>query len=424
MKKLIALLLALMLPLCASAETIREQVNAPETYEATYYSNTKRTKITVDAQIIVPDVEQIPLYAVYSRDFTGEEAWALAEAAYPSEAWVRTHEVDASDVDLTSMVLERTENTKHHYYTEQMELALPLSGWAWDEWSQAAYPIDPSASVSLRNSHYYTAFGTQPSEIVLEYSYTVSGYNYPYYRPHITSMSIDSIESDIKGQPQTYQEARSMADAVIGSIAPNFALRLGGAVSGEICYHKDGTDDYRSTEAPCDAYLFVYTRSIDNVGVNLIAMGGVDELTLRDDPPMAPAPGDEDIRIIVHDGHIDTVRWENPYRIGEMISESSELMPFDQVMDIFGTIAPLSMQSTENAGGSKAAPNNGMEITEIRLGYMPVLDKNNPDQWTLRPVWDFYGVKILPGERYEWPYHSLLTIDAIDGTVIDRSYGY
>lgn len=65
MKRFLTLLLILLL-FCGgtSAETVARQINAPETYQAAYYSNTGRTKITVDATVHVPDVESIPTYAV------------------------------------------------------------------------------------------------------------------------------------------------------------------------------------------------------------------------------------------------------------------------------------------------------------------------------------------------------------------------
>lgn len=55
---------------------------------------------------------------------------------------------------------------------------------------------------------------------------------------------------------------------------------------------------------------------------------------------------------------------------------------------------------------------------------MPVLKKDDPNQWELRPVWDFMGVRIHPLGNIDWPCYSLLTIDAVDGTIIDRNYGY
>ena len=66
MKKVIAILLAMLLPLCASAETLREQVNAPEHITVSIASNTGKTVINIDAPVYVPDVEQLFLIPVDS----------------------------------------------------------------------------------------------------------------------------------------------------------------------------------------------------------------------------------------------------------------------------------------------------------------------------------------------------------------------
>lgn len=55
-------------------------------------------------------------------------------------------------------------------------------------------------------------------------------------------------------------------------------------------------------------------------------------------------------------------------------------------MSVFGTIAPLSVQSNETDAGRKSKANNSMNITEIRLGYIPVLCRDNHNQWELRHV--------------------------------------
>lgn len=55
-------------------------------------------------------------------------------------------------------------------------------------------------------------------------------------------------------------------------------------------------------------------------------------------------------------------------------------------MSVFGTTAPLSIQNNETDAGRKSKANNSMNITEIRLGYIPVLCRDNPNQWELRHV--------------------------------------
>lgn len=68
MKKMIALLLALLLPLGASAETIREQVNAPEHANGHWTSNTGHTVITMDAEVMIPETDHVHTWAVLGRD--------------------------------------------------------------------------------------------------------------------------------------------------------------------------------------------------------------------------------------------------------------------------------------------------------------------------------------------------------------------
>lgn len=67
---------------------------------------------------------------------------------------------------------------------------------------------------------------------------------------------------------------------------------------------------------------------------------------------------------------------------------------------------------------------NTWKINEIRLGYMPVLVQDGGGKWELRPVWDFMGIHTSAFTYDDRPGNVALTIDATDGTVIDRNYGY
>ena len=71
-------------------------------------------------------------------------------------------------------------------------------------------------------------------------------------------------------------------------------------------------------------------------------------------------------------------------------------------------------------------------ITEIRLGLTRVLEQNADEQAYLVPSWTFFGVKHLYDNKYisGWEGEGydgtteILTINAIDGSVIDRNKGY
>jgi hypothetical protein len=70
---------------------------------------------------------------------------------------------------------------------------------------------------------------------------------------------------------------------------------------------------------------------------------------------------------------------------------------------------------------------------------MRIIDKNNSGEYLYVPVWDFYGRVITEhkqgtgetgvfDEPNKWTErelgYSLLTINAIDGTIINRAQGY
>lgn len=64
-----------------------------------------------------------------------------------------------------------------------------------------------------------------------------------------------------------------------------------------------------------------------------------------------------------------------------------------------------------------------MRVESITFGYTRVLMKDAPTRYMMVPVWDFFGYFEASGANKAEDY-SLLTINAIDGSVIDREYGY
>jgi len=69
-----------------------------------------------------------------------------------------------------------------------------------------------------------------------------------------------------------------------------------------------------------------------------------------------------------------------------------------------------------------------IEISRIELGLMRVLEPNSLDTGVIIPVWDFYGKNHGEMDGENWilddPNEPYLTVNAIDGSVIDRGAGY
>jgi len=77
------------------------------------------------------------------------------------------------------------------------------------------------------------------------------------------------------------------------------------------------------------------------------------------------------------------------------------------------------------AYGSKAE----IGINTIKLGMMRVMKKNEPGKYLYVPVWDFLGNRTdmdETGRTHALPFgdQSYATINAIDGSFINRDWGY
>lgn len=138
----------------------------------------------------------------------------------------------------------------------------------------------------------------------------------------------------------------------------------------------------------------------------------------------------EDMTFAIDDSGIVGFSWNSPYKITGTVTENSNLLPFDKITKAFDT-----MSLVVNAWDGLSEGNQGMtgaEITvnEIRFGLTRITEQNKRDSGLLVPCWDFIGTltQIIERDgqtkRYDDGPIPILTINAIDGSIINRSLGY
>lgn len=132
--------------------------------------------------------------------------------------------------------------------------------------------------------------------------------------------------------------------------------------------------------------------------------------------------------------------WTAPSTKPVVQQAQSTLLPFVEIASIADTMLPVVV-----IGPSEVRPLveidriNGfetrmdVEITKVSLSLMRIRDKGSL-QGTIVPVWDFWGTSDWydaepnaygyqeKGMNYE--YRPMLTLNAVDGTVVDRQLGY
>ncbi len=133
----------------------------------------------------------------------------------------------------------------------------------------------------------------------------------------------------------------------------------------------------------------------------------------------------ERITFIIDDNGIAELQWKAPYNVLDTVVNSASMLPFSDIADIFNDKITIVNDWLDIEGFD-------ITITEARLGFMRVIEQNSTKQGLLIPVWDFFGTYKeyvdRDGEKYtteiKCPTRSYLTINAIDGAVIDRQKGY
>lgn len=147
----------------------------------------------------------------------------------------------------------------------------------------------------------------------------------------------------------------------------------------------------------------------------------------------------ENIQIYVGSEGILSFEWYSPSGDAIVQEESASLLPFEEIAEVADTMLPVVITGpTESRSLVELDKLNGIEtrmdvtITEVSLTLMRIRDKGS-SQGTIVPVWDFWGSWswYAPGTDTSEVMQNgvscrqpMLTLNAVDGTVVSRLFGY
>lgn len=125
----------------------------------------------------------------------------------------------------------------------------------------------------------------------------------------------------------------------------------------------------------------------------------------------------------VNDSGILGVRWESPIKEKETVVTDCSLLSFADIAAIFSEMMPIiyDFDATLDAVGTIT-----YRIDRIELELVRVADQNSLATGLLVPAWRFYGSKSgtdHAGLGFE-EIGCYLTVNAVDGSVIDTTVGY
>jgi len=133
------------------------------------------------------------------------------------------------------------------------------------------------------------------------------------------------------------------------------------------------------------------------------------------------------IEVIVDDDGIAYFEWRGTEEANGVLNESPELLGFDEISQSF--LAGITRSYSDKSLGLYYR----IVVSDIQLGYMRIKNGNGAEDFLLIPVWDFFGTVEKSETKFKdeesiaaatQVFSSLLTISAVDGSIIDRNAGY
>ena len=170
------------------------------------------------------------------------------------------------------------------------------------------------------------------------------------------------------------------------------------------------------------AYKIQYSRSYGGVPITITKDDGTG---VPDEEQYAEPWEYEKLELIVDETGVISFLYRSPYEVVESVTEHAKLLPFQDIQSVLSTMLPANYAWMDESGDIVSAV---VHISEIQFGLARITEPNTRDQGLLVPVWDFFGSISITNEKGDThmftKYDSLLTINAIDGSTIDRSLGY
>ncbi|MEG2264895.1 MAG: DUF6034 family protein [Acinetobacter sp.] len=377
----------------AYAEPLAERLNVPaHVSEASYQTSTGFTTITLDAVVEIPNVSTVYTYEVAPRVFDEAEAKTIANAM-------------GFTIDAVGFTEDRDE-----------------ASWTYQNyWKETFRLTNQTHSLSITNSYVKNQPATALIQMHLQNpkaEYMSDGLLYPYQ------------ESNANGCKYSIEEATRMAMELAAKIAPDLTMNAFGILPGIniVTSSNPPPDGSAKVEDFPYGYGLIFTRTIDGIPVSVTRNQSAGNLDDSYSPPFVV----EQLSIAISNVGVDNVRYDNPYEIKSILQESVPLISFDQVMSTALEIMPLKIVSMEGLNELITKVDNDVTIHHIKFGFMRVRMRNQPERYEMIPVWDFFASTIKRSfYRDEWHTNydyglteSLLTINATDGTIVDRDLGY
>ena len=449
---------------------VREQVQAPE--RIVFATEDGKLRILADASVFVPEVSRMPVCRVSAADFTQEQAAAFWDAlvggvpmVHQRERGVYTHSELEREILRCQRAIAELPNDETRFHVES---------------TPEEYIRSRTESLNAQIAEYTARLATAPEEIVPEAAdgtlrrmdaYGVNDIGVVGYYDGIHAYADGVCSFEIENNPvytrdygervgaslafgsrdigrpvngryirraipvdagtvltaeqlaaagHTPAEAKALVEALIRRTGAPFAVKelwlLDAAAPGS---------DLEEGLSRRDAHYAYHVACERIVGGAACATGFQRAYEAGQDHAAYREWVYESFDAMVDASGIACVEWRSPYALGEALVSDAALLPFSEVRAVFEQMMRVTwLPKTDEVEQMT------LYVSEVRLELMRIREANSWTTGLLVPVWDFFGVRErtygadFDNEVDRTIVTHLLTINAIDGSVIDPAKGY
>lgn len=439
-------------------EMLLDKISAKKTYSKELTDANGKVVIHVNAQVIVPDAKEVSVQRVERGAFSQETVDIIREqlvkgelfagGGEPSKAEIQQQilELEARTLELKALIAQGKDPTAGRYNPEMAEKQIeymkaqlktapdtltktPISGKleSFEDGSYSAgdrlLGLAQSEQGGYESLTVYNDYKSSVNLLLYTSEKNAFSTNMGYYvTKEVSGPNSSPSSAEIASMPNislTKEDAQQKADALIAALGIDYLT----CYSNEKAY---GGSDQPLLNPHKSVWFLRYVRKVNKIPVTYTTW---DCMKVEEDTQSAPWSY-EDMTFAIDDSGIVGFKWNSPYKFTEVVTENSNLLAFQDITDVFDT---MSLVINAWDGIAQDNPNlTGIEINvdEIRFGLTRITEQDKRDSGLLVPVWDFFGTRtqnhVIDGEtkKFDDGPIPILTINAIDGSVINRNLGY
>lgn len=449
----------------AADEKPPAKYEAPNRWTDTIYSKADKITVEIDADISVPETDTYPVVRIEKYELSKKWVMGLVGRlskdgktySYKNELMLTKSDVSEIIQQLMDDMADPNSNINSTRFSEEerarlkMEREQEIEGWqsfykkAPDKFETKEIPImfesdnaggkyfDCGINMGYKNMTELniSQFSETGGEVLINISDGVDTGEILRYTDDFTKRNNLEMTPD-EAAALGLDFIKKMDDGVFTASL----IRAG--------YMKMGESKNDVTDYP-ECYVIDYTRSCENVpttyrdaenDMSLINERMNEKLVKQNQ--YAPYLAQESIKLVITDKGVTAAVWTMPTMNADTINKNVELLPFDNIQEIFKK--QMSVEGLITNPYGTGIVSRKIVITKAVLGMSQIREKNTENGLIMIPTWSFFGYEVYTfdgqqaggyklNENNEYINdqlhgHSFLTINAIDGSIINPLVGY